>query len=486
VDNSDVVQVLLEKGAKVDQESLDGFTPVMKACEQDLLNSLKVLLDHKANPNAVRPSTGDTALHLVARDKKPSAVRCAEILLDAKAVTNIINKAKKTPLDEALENNKEVHNVLKKHMEANEQVAYEAEQELVREEKVKDTHKNKIVDVSSEILRFTAANKKATKHNSTHTATDTNIKDTTPKEDEERNRVKEVSNKDSYKPIMGAVSGNKALSFANGFTETNIESKTDSYEAQIKTLKNEGKRKDKRIVSMQDANNILKDKIKDKKDYIAKLLKKIEKGRSVLSPKHTDHEKSSTTYEPVQPLPLKNIKYRDDLYKILNGEIERFCRSAESIKESGQPTRETCITEIKKILGEINPNLKLVTYGSYATDLWLPFSPIDLMITGNQDQPLLEKIKDMVKKETWCNAVSFIAQKSILKIECKIKNLAVCIHLTLQDTRHKGLEFVELIKGYTKSLPFFGKLGLLLKYLFRIADLNDSYKVFLISNNRKV
>jgi ankyrin repeat protein len=477
VDNSDVVRALLEKGAKADQESLDGFIPIMKACEQGLVNSLKVLLEHNADPNIVRPSTGDTALHLVARNKKPSAVKCAKILLEAGGAGNIANKNKKTPLHEALENNKKVYKIIKKHMEANEQAAYEAEQELV-----KDAHESKTVNVSNEILKFTAANNASKKHmkqnsRESRVTSEVAVKNAVCKED---------GSKDTYRPIMGTVNSNKALSFANEFTEIGIKPKIDFDESQIQALKSEGKKKDKVVASLQEKNNVLRTKIQEKRDRMTILLKKIEQGKGILNPIHTKHEKSPTTYELMQQLPLPNIKYRDDLYKVLNGEIERFCHSVKCIKESEQPARAICITEIKKILAEIDPDLKLVTYGSYATDLWLPLSAIDLMITGNQDQPLLEKLRDMVKKETWCTAVSFIAQKSILKVECKIKNLAVCIHLTLQDIRHKGLEFAELIKEYTKSLPFFGELGLLLKYLFRIADLNDSYKVILECDSRKV
>eukprot|EP00826_Nyctotherus_ovalis_P055598 TRINITY_DN7399_c0_g1_i4.p1 TRINITY_DN7399_c0_g1~~TRINITY_DN7399_c0_g1_i4.p1 ORF type:complete len:246 (+),score=50.51 TRINITY_DN7399_c0_g1_i4:71-808(+) len=216
---------------------------------------------------------------------------------------------------------------------------------------------------------------------------------------------------------------------------------------------------------------------REKKAHLANLMKKLEQSKTSLNTPSIKYKKLPTTYEPRQP-PLQDMKYRDDLYKILNGEIERFCRSVKCIKEAEQPARTVCITEIKKILADINPSLKLIFYGSYATDLWLPSSGIDLIVAGSQDQPLLEKFRDMVKKETWCSAVNFIAQKSILKVECKIKNLTVNIYLTLHDARHKGLEFVELIKKYGSALPFFGELGVLLKYLFRVADLNDPSKVF--------
>ena len=87
--------------SKVNEADILGLTPLLKACENALPMTIKVLLDKKADIHFVHASTGDTALHIIARCKKPQAYDCVKILLDYGAEHSIHNKAKKTPIDEA-------------------------------------------------------------------------------------------------------------------------------------------------------------------------------------------------------------------------------------------------------------------------------------------------------------------------------------------------------------------------------------------------
>jgi hypothetical protein len=57
--------------------------------------SVKLLLSYKANPNAVQPDSGSTALHFAARGNYPEIV---QMLLNAGAKKNMRNKRRETPL----------------------------------------------------------------------------------------------------------------------------------------------------------------------------------------------------------------------------------------------------------------------------------------------------------------------------------------------------------------------------------------------------
>ena len=57
----DVVEFLIEKGAKIDVQNHSGYTPLMAAAQTSHNKIVRVLLDKGANPN-VATTNGDTAL----------------------------------------------------------------------------------------------------------------------------------------------------------------------------------------------------------------------------------------------------------------------------------------------------------------------------------------------------------------------------------------------------------------------------------------
>jgi Ankyrin repeats (3 copies)/Ankyrin repeat len=73
--NVALIQLLLERGANIDQADDDGFTPLIEACRQGQpsLAVVKLLLEHGARPN-VRTWSGSTAIQFAANEGQTKLV----------------------------------------------------------------------------------------------------------------------------------------------------------------------------------------------------------------------------------------------------------------------------------------------------------------------------------------------------------------------------------------------------------------------------
>lgn len=97
----DVVRILLDKGANPDAPLTNGRTPIHVAVEEGLRKSLRVLLEcGGAHPDAVIPSSGQTALHLAALRNDKATVKA---LVRAGANPRVRNRRGATPADLAAE-----------------------------------------------------------------------------------------------------------------------------------------------------------------------------------------------------------------------------------------------------------------------------------------------------------------------------------------------------------------------------------------------
>jgi len=120
---TNAVEVLIRAGADVNQADSRGFAPLHFAVLRDNLQTLSLLLQHKANPNAASaqlfpfsrprmprtpefdrtaadslPPVGETPLHLATMLGKTNII---ELLLKSGADVNVTNGESLTPLDEA-------------------------------------------------------------------------------------------------------------------------------------------------------------------------------------------------------------------------------------------------------------------------------------------------------------------------------------------------------------------------------------------------
>ena len=514
-DNSDVLRALLEKGAKVDQVDNEGKTPLMKACEYALVHSVKVLLEYKADPNIVNTINGDTAIHMTVRSKSPAAAECVRILIKAGASASVMNKSRKTPLDEALAHkNAGICEILKNGIV---EVKKELSPDKTRQETIKSEKKDDGNGVDDEDVKDDIGS----------TAT-TNRKPPLPKDVARKKPLaKKAANSPSGiqpstpeppklipqhepEPLAEIMSGNKALGFANGILTPPLPQipKEEVDESQIFALENDVKKKDESISTLLEKIKVNNEHRKKQEDRIANLEKKVREKELYLNKLTLDLQKNDKSLSKVAPEETKLIPLypaiqkdyivpKEELYKVLTKDIENFIVWLKSQTTSEKMVREKCLAEIKGVLNEIYPaNFDIVPYGSYAADVWLPSSGIDLVIISKsseisvpQDQ-ILENMKSVIEKKPWYVSGSLVmrAVMGILKIECEIDDITLNVSITIQDSGRKALECVQLVKDYIKTLPFYEPLLLVFKHLFKLGDINDSYTVillFLKINHRK-
>ena len=96
---TDVVQVLIERGADVNRE---GWTPLHYAATRGHRDMMRLLLDHDAYIDAEAPN-GNTPLMMAARYAQPLAVK---LLLEEGADPTLVNQSQESALDMALKADK--------------------------------------------------------------------------------------------------------------------------------------------------------------------------------------------------------------------------------------------------------------------------------------------------------------------------------------------------------------------------------------------
>ncbi|KAJ3104169.1 hypothetical protein HDU96_009016 [Phlyctochytrium bullatum] len=103
----DIVQILLEHGAKPDPVDLQGYTPLFHACERNHVEIVEMLLKAGANASYVLPETGENLLHVAGRKaglvpERRYQPKLVKLVWEAnKSLLGQRSKSGQTPLDVA-------------------------------------------------------------------------------------------------------------------------------------------------------------------------------------------------------------------------------------------------------------------------------------------------------------------------------------------------------------------------------------------------
>lgn len=82
----------------------------------------------------------------------------------------------------------------------------------------------------------------------------------------------------------------------------------------------------------------------------------------------------------------------------LNKEIRRFEMDVTKYNEDMEATFDSLIDKVRDIIALRYPNIKLQTYGSYATKLCLPWSDIDIVLNCADVQEPITSQQFFLKK----------------------------------------------------------------------------------------
>lgn len=168
---------------------------------------------------------------------------------------------------------------------------------------------------------------------------------------------------------------------------------------------------------------------------------------------------------------------------VLHDEILQFGKDVAYYKQENTNISSSVISKIEEITKRIDNKLSIDIYGSFATELCMPWSDIDLVIalgeSGLSSTDILSAMSDLFEiEEIYFADIKYIpgATIPVLKATCTKSFNSIRIDVTVQDGRHNGLKCVELVKVYMTSYESLVHLVLPLKQFIFNSDLNDPYQ----------
>ena len=163
---------------------------------------------------------------------------------------------------------------------------------------------------------------------------------------------------------------------------------------------------------------------------------------------------------------------------------------------------EKILDKIQNNINKINTNFKAKLYGSRATNLFLMWSDIDVVICIEKRNKLikeeinkeeeietedniedikydfLEKLNELLNNDiTFVENIKYLnkAKIPIIKIKTTKEYNNIMIDITLQSKDHFGLKCVNLVKKLLKEYDILETLLFPLKTMLKLSELNDPY-----------
>ncbi len=196
---------------------------------------------------------------------------------------------------------------------------------------------------------------------------------------------------------------------------------------------------------------------------------------------NNNYKVESIPFNPEQFFPWitkKSLSQKNRGILKLHFEIIEFYNFIKPTKKENELRIKT-FNEIKKIINNIWPNWKLAIYGSFATNLNLPDSDIDILIlpdineSKNSEEKILKKISDIFIKEDKFSYIEVIkARTPIIKSTLKETN----INIDISIFRKNGYASNKIVNSIIKEIPWIKPLNYLIKYYLRQKNLNSVHQ----------
>jgi len=90
---------------------------------------------------------------------------------------------------------------------------------------------------------------------------------------------------------------------------------------------------------------------------------------------------------------------------------------------------------------------------------------------------ILEGIKPHLESNPLIKNVTIIRGASTPVIKLEYLDNHIKVDISVKDIKHRGIECVKLVQDYVKQYEPLKKLLLVLKYIIKLANLNDPYLV---------
>ncbi|CAD8117238.1 unnamed protein product [Paramecium sonneborni] len=182
----------------------------------------------------------------------------------------------------------------------------------------------------------------------------------------------------------------------------------------------------------------------------------------------------------IQTDQILQILPKQNSLTLLNQSINQYIQQVDQYNQQHQLNLEELINKIKATVKRVL-NQEAYVYGSFATQLSLPSSDIDIVIMTTQQMYIVDQMKKLeiefskskFIEETKCILFTAIP---VLKLKSINYHFNKKIDISFQEPRHNGIQCVTLIKQYLNYLPELRPLTMVLKQFLFQSSLLDPYQ----------
>jgi hypothetical protein len=185
-----------------------------------------------------------------------------------------------------------------------------------------------------------------------------------------------------------------------------------------------------------------------------------------------------------------SLKLNDDEYIINSLQID-LIDFEKYIKEKLKIIKPKINELINLIQNSVNLSIgeeyEVKLYGSHATNLCLPWSDLDVVLCkkNNNIENNYKPLHDLylfLKEKNYFKLINYIGATTVplIKIYCKNDFMIKSVDISLQDPNHYGIQCVSLVTSLINEYEVLRPMVLALKHILKQANLNDPYKVKII------
>ncbi|ODQ64084.1 Nucleotidyltransferase, partial [Nadsonia fulvescens var. elongata DSM 6958] len=158
----------------------------------------------------------------------------------------------------------------------------------------------------------------------------------------------------------------------------------------------------------------------------------------------------------------------------LNLEIKDFCDYL-SPSRAEIVARNAAVKRLRKIVHDLWPDAELSVFGSFATDLYLPGSDIDMVVLSPSgkysNKVFLFQLANKFKALKVCKSIEVIAKARVPII--KMVDTETNIHIDISFEKEGGVQAAELINSWIEDIPSLRYLVMVIKQFLSARKMNN-------------
>ena len=174
-----------------------------------------------------------------------------------------------------------------------------------------------------------------------------------------------------------------------------------------------------------------------------------------------------------RPIWARSVAYHDTFHLALHQEILDFVRYV-TPTDAERGVRAALLERLQGVTARVFPKAETQVFGSYATDLYLPTSDIDVCVmgSGESQRDALRRLGSALRQHGF-ERVQCIDNAKVPIVKCVDSNSGISVDVSFDVSN--GPENVALIQDYLRRYPALRPLVLVLKCFLLQRKLNEVF-----------